>query len=479
MALEIASGCTARDDLHRRYASKLVVNYDLDRTLVSFQANRAARFYAWFKYREGFSTGLITYLLGRLGRAPGVLLDPFAGAGAALFTGASLGWDTYGIEVLPVGLYAMQARLASERVDVARLAVKIEGILGEDFSAHFDQRFSFQHIPITAGAFPPRTEEEMAGYLSLCNEIDDEPDIQTLLTFACFCVLEEVSYTRKDGQYLRWDYRSGRLRGSKPFDKGKISVFREAITEKLYQILGDLQGNSTNGQALLIPFEEPVETIGHRVNLIGGSCLEVLPQQPAASIDLVITSPPYCNRYDYTRTYALELAFLSCDAEMVKDLRQDLLSCTVENKDKIAELRKLYASSGRLDTFGWVNDVFAKETALHEVLSILDKHRSTGTINNSNIPKMVRNYFYEMCFVIQELARILRPGGHVFMVNDNVRYVGEDIPVDLILSHFAEEFGFITQQIWVLPTGKGNSSQQMGKHGRAETRKCMYVWEKQ
>ena len=31
-----------------------------------------------------------------------------------------------------------------------------------------------------------------------------------MLNFACMSVLEDVSYTRKDGQYLRWDARSGR-----------------------------------------------------------------------------------------------------------------------------------------------------------------------------------------------------------------------------------------------------------------------------
>lgn len=64
------------------------------------------------------------------------------------------------------------------------------------------------------------------------------------------------------------------------------------------------------------------------------------------------------------------------------------------------------------------------------------------------------------------------------MVNDNVRYGGEEIPVDLILSDFAENIGFKINKIWILPTGKGNSSQQMGKHGRSELRKCVYIWEK-
>jgi hypothetical protein len=34
------------------------------------------------------------------------------------------------------------------------------------------------------------------------------------------------------------------------------------------------------------------------------------------------------------------------------------------------------------------------------------------------------------------------------------------------------------ENILVLPNGKGNSSQQMGEHGREALRKCVYVWRK-
>ena len=91
---------------------------------------------------------------------------------------------------------------------------------------------------------------------------------------------------------------------------------------------------------------------------------------------------------------------------------------------------------------------------------------------------MVRNYFLELCFVIYELSRVLRSDGYCVMVNDNVRYGGEEVPVDLILSEFAENLGFYVEKILVLPRGKGNSSQQMGLYGRTEVRKCVYVWRK-
>ena len=91
---------------------------------------------------------------------------------------------------------------------------------------------------------------------------------------------------------------------------------------------------------------------------------------------------------------------------------------------------------------------------------------------------MVENYFFEINFVIHEMARTLAPNGWVVMVNDNVQYHGEEVPVDLILSNLAEMAGLSVESIWVLSRGKGNSSQQMGLHGRNELRKCVYIWKK-
>jgi hypothetical protein len=141
-------------------------------------------------------------------------------------------------------------------------------------------------------------------------------------------------------------------------------------------------------------------------------------------------------------------------------------------------MRALYDKLHRSDSFEAVENVFDEQSALQEVLSILDAYRVKNELNNANIASLVRNYFYEMCFVVHEMARILRPGGHVIMVNDNVRYAGEEVPVDLILSSFAEQFGLRVEKIWTLARGKGNSSQQMGAHGRSELRKCVYVWQK-
>lgn len=469
---------SARDLLHAKYASRIVINLQLDRTLVSYQASKRAAFYGWFKYKEGFSPTLVEYLLKQLwvAKKPGVMLDPFAGSGSALFAARARGWETRGIEVLPVGREAIKARLKAEAVSIPLFRAAVQQVLATSFSQYNSPDYALNHIPITRGAFPANQEAELNGYLTYCRQQIANPAIQELLLHAGFCVLEAISYTRKDGQYLRWDYRSGRSQGKKVFDKGPILTFRQAIGEKLNQIAQDLEG--TKNQYTFDFDDDDIINTGPTPEIYAGSCLDVLPETPASSIDLVITSPPYCNRYDYTRTYALELVYLGCSNEQVKGLRQTMLSCTVENQAKVAYLQQAYAKRGQSTILAEVTAAFKENAALQEVLAILHQYKEENKLNNTQIAKMVQNYFYEMCFVIYELSRVLKPGGKIVIVNDNVRYAGEEVPVDLILSEMAETFGLRTSVIWTLERGKGNSSQQMGNHGRSELRKCIYVWEK-
>ncbi|GAB4486595.1 MAG: hypothetical protein OHK0045_06040 [Raineya sp.] len=464
---------TERQILHSRLADRLETAYHLNRKVVSFQANKDEPIYRWFKYKEGFSSTLVKYFLTEYGKKAGKLLDPFAGAGTTLFAGQELGWKSYGVEILPVGVFVMQTREALNDIDINKLRSTIKKLWTELANIENYDKY-INHITITKDAFPDETEILLNKFLTYCSNLKDKK-IQNVLRFAAFSVLEEISFTRKDGQYLRWDYRSKRNLPGKPFDIGKIYSFEEAMNRKLSQIISDLSGNTTNS---LFEALENKPAVQHPVKIIEGSCLEELPKIEDEFFDFIVTSPPYCNRYDYTRTYALELVFLGNDNEQVRNLRQSMLSCTVENKEKVEHLQQFYKSIGKEKTFDRVLEVYNNSNAMMEVNSVLDVLNKLEKLNNNNIARMVRNYFLEMCFVIYEMARITKSGGHCVMVNDNVRYGGEEIPVDLILSEFAENFGFNINKILVLPRGKGNSSQQMGNYGRTEVRKCVYLWQK-
>jgi DNA modification methylase len=462
-----------REKLFERLADRLETAYNLSRKVVSFQANKEEPIYRWFKYKEGFSSALVKYFLTEYSPKVGKVLDPFAGVGTTLFAGQELGWESFGIELLPVGTFVMQTRQALNKIDVEKLMLISKKMWLEIPLCKISESY-INHISITKDAFSDETEEYLNKYLKFCSQQEDKY-IQTILRFAAFSVLEEISYTRKDGQYLRWDFRSKRELSGKPFDKGKILSFEEAVKSKISQIIQDLNPNKS-----ISLFEQLEQSITDKkpVNIIEGSCLEQLPKLENDTFDFIITSPPYCNRYDYTRTYALELVYLGYDNDQIRNLRQTMLSCTVENKEKIEYLEKFYTSINQKKAFEKVIEVYNNSSAMSEVNGILDELNKLGKLNNNNIARMVKNYFLELCFVIYEMARVTKSGGYCVMVNDNVRYGGEEIPVDLILSEFAENFNFNINKIFVLPKGKGNSSQQMGNYGRTEVRKCVYLWQK-
>ena len=442
--------------LHARFASAMRVDEGLTRALVSFQENKQSPGFRWYRFKEAFSAALVDRLLGDYDLSAGRLLDPFAGSGTALFAAARRGMHAEGIELLPVGQQIVSARrIAGERGDevVARLGAWRDEMPWRSCEG----RISLHEIRITAGAYPPETRAAIERYLyALAGEGED---IACVLRFALLCVLESISYTRKDGQYLRWDRRAGRSWGRHAFHKGDIASFDGAVIGKLDEMVEDL----VRGGAVFSADEA--------VRIHRGSCLDVLPRMiGTAGYDVVFTSPPYCNRYDYTRTYALELALLGIGESEIAHLRQEMLSCTVENRAKsLLQINPWWREA---------IDIVARHPLLSSIDGFLEAQRVNGTLNNNGIPRMVRGYFSEMACVIAELARVLRPGGRVIMVNDNVRYAGVPIPVDLILSDIACGVGLETEAIRVLPRPKGNSSQQMGRFEREPLRKCVYVWKK-
>ncbi len=448
--------------LENHFKKIIIEDNKLSRQLVSFQADKKNANFRWYKYKEAFSSCLVEYLIEKFNLKNKTILDPFAGIGTTLFTASNFNCNSTGIELLQVGQKIIETRINARYNNLKNCTDIIKKIIFNKAWNNYNNNKPLNELKITRNAYPEKTKNKIEKYISFIN---DQPDnLKDILYLALLSILEEISYTRKDGQYLRWDYRANRSYGTKKFDKGIIKEFDSAIAEKLTDIINDLNVAPDN----LLLFQNEKHNSGN-INLIKGSCLEHLKKISNDSFDAVITSPPYCNRYDYTRTYALELSLLGINETQLLQLRQEMLTCTVENREKDLANNNVWEKP--------IN-IAKNLDLLIKILDYLNYLKSQKKLNNNGIVRMIKGYFYELSCVIYELYRILNNNGLLIMVNDNVRYAGINIPVDLILSEIAEKIGFKINNILVLPQKKGNSSQQMSNHGRTELRKCVYVWEK-
>ena len=100
-------------------------------------------------------------------------------------------------------------------------------------------QYVFPHVRITEAAFPAETELALARAREFISTIED-PSIHTMLNLACMSVLESVSFTRKDGQYLRWDPRSRKQVRTRK-QKKSILQFKSAIGDRLAEMCEDIE----------------------------------------------------------------------------------------------------------------------------------------------------------------------------------------------------------------------------------------------
>lgn len=470
-----------RTKLEHRFADYLEVTDKFNRQSVSYQLSKKDVLHSWLKYKEGFSASLVNILLDEMGAVAGDwIMDPFMGSGTTALVCQMRGINTIGYDVMPISAVSIKAKSAVLTYDVEEIRHMLVAI--SEINVPEDYTKTTPYITITQDAYPKDNARFLAYIQDWSEQSQYSPEAKNLLMLCIINSLERCSYTIKSGQYLGWDCRSpkvqkaNRARESKgqkllppKYVRAEILDSKAVIIDELTHVLNDIEIIQKNG----------ADTVRAEIDFVPKSVLYELPLVEDNKLNGVITSPPYCNRYDYTRTYALELVYLGLGEQEIKEMRQELLSCTVESKSKIEKLREYYSAIGQLKRFDYIYSTIQKNKAFAEVMEALNMRKAHGDLNNNGIIRMVEGYFTELAFIYAEIYRICKPGATVAFVNDNVRYGGEVIPVDFLSSSFAEQFGFKTKVIYTLKQQKGNSSQQMAKFGRVALRKGITVWTKE
>lgn len=401
---------------------------------VSYVGNKDVPILRLYRYKEAFAFRFVEEFLHRFGLTDSdYVFDPFCGMGTTLFASYARGIPSIGIDRLPVAAFIARTLPLFLGIEPGRLRETFRNLAAKVSRA--EPAEVAEDVAIMKVAFPAEILHRLRQWKQVIDNLEGALREVFLLLF--FAILEPCSFTSKDGQFLR-------LRRDKV-----VADPDEMLAQKVAQAERDLHVVREVGW--VIPVD--ASSVTTPAVILGDTrCLESVPfaQRPTA----IITSPPYANRYDYTRTYSLEICFhFVRNFEEMRELRHSLLRSHIEAK--VAPHEE------------------APHPAVREIVNQL--RQRVRSLNNPKIPDMLTRYFVDMQRAIHEWAKILAPRAKVALVVDNVRFDGLMLPVDLILSEMAEEVGFEVEAVLVARY-KGNSSQQMGKYGRIPVRESVLIW---
>ncbi len=184
-----------------------------------------------------------------------------------------------------------------------------------------------------------------------------------------------------------------------------------------------------------LKFVHDLATVQTRVHL--GDSRELLDLIDPSSVDAVITSPPYPNEKDYTRTTRLEsvlLGFLSNRASLRLSKEQLLRSNT----------RNVYKDD---DDDEWVREHPQIQAIAAEIEARrLDLGKTSGF--ERLYGRTTKLYFGGMARHLERLQKVLRPGARLaYVVGDQASYLRVMIRTGQLLADLAERQGYEVEGI--------------------------------
>jgi hypothetical protein len=153
---------------------------------------------------------------------------------------------------------------------------------------------------------------------------------------------------------------------------------------------------------------------------------------PSNSIDAVITSPPYPNEKDYTRTTRLESVLLGFvnDKQELRDLKQGLIRSNTRNVFKVDQDDEVVEDNLEIQSL-------AAEIEQRRI----DQNKTSGF--EKLYARVVRLYFGGMKKHLSDLRHVLRPGAQLaYVVGDQASYLRVMIRTGKLLADIARSLGY-------------------------------------
>ena len=382
----------------------------------------------WYRFVLSFPPHLVRDYIAKFGlNQQHIVLDPFCGTGTTLVECKKLGIRSFGLESNPVVYFASQTKLRWNVApqELLEHALKVaatatQALEDQGLGENEQQRLLDEPVKpkIKLKALPKECAD-----LLLSDSISRLPLHKTLVLLDALAQHQDPRFIDHERlaladalvnsiSNLHFGPEVG-IGPAKP-DAPVISLWLDGI-RAMVQDLENLPARRTTTATVL-----------------RADAREVASVLPPASIDAVITSPPYPNEKDYTRTTRLESVLLGF----------------IRSKQELRDLKKQLIRSN-------TRGVYKTDTDDHLVAGHAEIQRIAEAIERRRIElnkdsgferlyaRVTKLYFGGMAKHLAELRRVLRPNAQLaYVVGDQASYLRVMIRTGQLLSDLATSLGY-------------------------------------
>lgn len=412
---------------------------------IDYQINKVRKedkaFHDWYRFVLSFPPHLVQDYLKKFDvQAEDLVLDPFSGTGTTLIESKLNGFNSVGIEANPIIKHIAQTKLKwngnSEKLFDAAL----------DISNQVERTFKRQgiddkNLEVDKSKIKLLDLPEDSKKILLTNSISPIPLHKTLT------LLKKINET--DNKLK--DYLLVALLKTVIKDVSNVRFGPEIGIGKIKKDASILLPWLANVKAITDDLEF-AQTIGKKNNatIFLGDSRNAHQYLLPKSIKAVITSPPYPNEKDYSRTTRLE----------------NVLMGFINNKDELREIKKTFVRSNTKSVYKEDEDhkYIQHIKSVVKVAKQIEKRRiEMGKTSGFEkmYSKVTLQYFGGMARHLSNLRGSLQDGAKLaYVVGDQASYLRVMIKTGELLAEIAEDLGYKVVDIDLFRTRFATASKQ-------------------
>jgi DNA modification methylase len=320
------------------------------------------------------------------------ILDPMAGSGTTLVCARSRGHRAIGCDTDPLALLIARSWCAdTEPENIKRRAFLVleRAIALRDrltLEALYDKRVDAETRHFIDFWFDPENRRDLAALAKCISRVRSQTE-KTVL----WCAFSRMIITKTSGASLAMDVSHSRPHRAydfapvKPFD-----AFLKSVAKVVKNCPFTAAGNDVpsadirNGDARSLPLK-------------------------TASVDMIITSPPYLNAIDYLRGHKLSLVWMGYNISSIRGIRSSNIGSEVSRNGALSAT----------------------------ILEAMEAMVELDALDDSRLG-MIRRYAWDMNKVMKECARVLKSKGRAILVVGDSAIRGSFVRNSEVLIRLAE-----------------------------------------